>query len=193
MQHGCHNSSFLVTQNLQVLNKNSIHLLNQHVFSILKKREGQPSSPNHGFLRQNQWGVTGNAKKTHTASTSRETCENLFSAAWKGPRSLEKVFQHGRCFKRWCDRLCPMKVGEADGFFILLMATRNPKANHQLWMVVKPVVNHGISYPPQLVIAGFLNHQQYGLHSSGCEGIDSKRSPHLPMEHTQGIPFHLPK
>ena len=28
-------------------------------------------------------------------------------------------------------------------------------------MVLKPVVNNGINYQPQLVTAGFLNHQQY--------------------------------
>ena len=28
-------------------------------------------------------------------------------------------------------------------------------------MVLKPVVNNGIKYQPQLVLAGFLKHQQY--------------------------------
>ena len=54
-----------------------------------------------------------------------------------------------------------MVVNTVDG------KDRNPKANHQLLDGgFLPVVNHGISYPPQLVIAGFLNHQQYqyGLH-----------------------------
>ena len=37
--------------------------------------------------------------------------------------------------------------------------SRNPK--QPPGMVLKPVVNNGINYQPQLVDAGFLNHQQY--------------------------------
>ena len=46
---------------------------------------------------------------------------------------------------------------------ILLMATRNP-ARKPPGMVRINLVNNGIDvhYQPQLVIAGFLNHQQYG-------------------------------
>ena len=40
---------------------------------------------------------------------------------------------------------------------------RNPKADHplELWMLIKPRKSWDIHYQPQLVNAGFLNHQQY--------------------------------
>ena len=42
-------------------------------------------------------------------------------------------------------------------------------------MVLKPVVNNGMNYQPQLVLAGFLNHQQYGPKRIGSHSFSEEK------------------
>ena len=56
---------------------------------------------------------------------------------------------------------------------------------------IKPVVNNGINYQPQLVINGFLNHQQYSFHIPSIRLLRSFQEDsewiHLILRHGQVI------
>ena len=57
---------------------------------------------------------------------------------------------HNRAFRDF--RVYPKKI-------MLLMVQKSQTATERMYKI--PNVNNGISYQPQLVTAGFLNHQQY--------------------------------
>ena len=69
------------------------------------------------------------------------------------------VFQTNVKISKFVDPMQPaVKVGSETSHAGLILLMAEIPNNHLGY--IKPVVNNGINYQPQLVIAGFLNHQQ---------------------------------